>query len=136
VATVAAGQAQDVAGNFNVASTSSDNTVTYDDNVAPTVSITSFTASAGQSATISGVAGTGAGDNPTVTVVLCIQSSTTCSAGDTRATLTANVNPTTGAWTVTSGTLGSIPTLYARAKSSDLSGNTRTSSSAGPIAIP
>ena len=136
VATVAAGQAQDVAGNSNVASTSSDNSVTYDDNVAPTVSITSFTASAGQSATISGLAGIGLGDSPTVTVVLCITNAGNCSAGNTRATLTANVNPTTGAWTVTSGSLGTTPVLYARAKSSDLSGNTRTSSGAGPIAIP
>ncbi len=119
-----------------MASTSSDNSVSYDDNVAPTVSITSFTASAGQTATISGLAGIGFGDNSTVTVVLCTQSSTTCTAGSTKATLTANVNPTTGAWTVTSGSLGATPVLYARAKSSDLSGNTRTSSGAGPIAIP
>ena len=135
IATVAAGQAQDAAGNSNVASTSSDNTVTYNDNIAPTVSITSFTATAGQSATISGAAGIAPGDNATVTVVLCTQSSSTCSTGNTKATLTANVNPMTGVWTVTSGTLGTTPSLYARAISSDLSGNTRKTSAEGPISI-
>ena len=126
-------RATDVAGNLGPSSGSTTITV---DTVAPTVSITSFTASAGQSATISGQAGILPGDDGTVTVVLCTQSSATCIAGSTKATLTANVNPSTGAWSVTSGSLGATPTLYARAKSSDLSGNLRTSSGAGPIAIP
>ena len=78
---VAASAAQDVAGNLNGASTTTDSTVTYTDTTAPTVAISSFAPGASQSATVSGTAGFGPGDNPTVTVVLCTPNVYPCAGG-------------------------------------------------------
>ena len=133
-AAVIANGAQDLAGNLNMASTGGGptRTVDYTDNTAPTVAITSFTAT-GQTVTITGTAGTGPGDAATVTVVVCTTNTYPCTAPLTKATLTATVNPGTGAWTVTSGSLGINPVLYARATQTDLATNTGTSTIAGPI---
>jgi len=76
------------------------------------------------------------GDSATVTVVLCTQNAFPCLAGNTKATLTPAVNPSTGAWPVTSATLGTNLNLYARATQTDLTANTGQSPVAGPIAIP
>ena len=46
------------------------------------------------------------------------------------------VNPVTGAWSVTSASLGTSPLLYARATQTDQSANTGASAAAGPIVIP
>lgn len=135
---VAAAAALDVAGNLSLASTSTDSTVTYSDAAPPTVTITSLTSSTSpsQSATIAGTAGVGPGDATTVTVVLCSQSSFPCSAGNTLATLIPVVNAGTGAWSVTSGTVGATTALYVRATQSDLTGNIGVSPVTGPLAIP
>ena len=136
---IAASKATDTAGNFNTAATFTDHTVTYIDTTAPAVVINTFTAvpDASQTATIGGTAGFGLGDSLTVTVVLCTQNVYPCIAGNTKATLVGViVSPTTGAWTVTSGALGTNATLYARATQADVTGNIGTSTIAGPIAIP
>ena len=133
---VAISVATDAAGNLNPVSTTTDSTVTYTDATSPTVDISGFGPGALQSATASGTAGFGPGDNPTLTVVLCTTNVFPCLAGDTKATLTPSVNATTGAWSDTSGTLGTNATLYARATQTDLAGNTGQSLVAGPIAIP
>lgn len=133
VVNLGAGVVTDVAGNANTTSASS--STGYTDAQAPDVAVTRFVAS-GQTAVIEGTVGTGPGDPSTVTVVLCAVHNGSCPSGDTRATLTAPVNAATGTWSVTSGTLSSTANLYARAHATDLSGNTRTSNSAGPITIP
>ncbi len=138
IASFATSGAQDLAGNNSAAATYSDRTVTYTDTVAPVVAITGFTAAVdgSQTATVNGTADYGMGDNLTVTVVLCTQATFPCIAGNTKATLTGvPVSPTTGAWTVTSATLGTTSTLYARATQTDLTGNIGTSTVAGPVAI-
>jgi hypothetical protein len=134
IAGIAANGAQDLAGNLNMASPGDGptRTVDYVDSTAPTVAITGFIA-AGRTATITGTAGTSLGDAATVTVVLCATNSYPCTPVLTKATLTATVNPITGAWTVTSGDLGINAMLYARATQTDLSTNTGTSGIAGPI---
>ena len=132
---LAAGRAVDAAGNTNTASTSTDNTVTYD-TTAPTVTITLFTPSLFGTVTALGTGGTSPGDNPTITVVICTVSSVTCPAPQTVGTLTTTRDAITGAWTVTSGSLATNPTLYARAKQTDQAGNTGTSTAAGPITNP
>ncbi len=134
---IAAGIASDTAGNLNAVATYTDRTVTFNDTTAPPVSIARFTAAGdgSQTATVSGTASHGLGDNLTVTVVLCTVNAYPCVAGNTKATLSAPVNASTGAWTVTSGALGSNPTLYARTTQTDLSANTGTSTVEGPIAV-
>ncbi|MEP6760345.1 MAG: Ig-like domain-containing protein, partial [Sporichthyaceae bacterium] len=82
---IAASIATDTAGNLNAVATSTDKTVTYTDNVAPTVVISSFTSGPGQTATASGTAGFGLGDPTTVTVVFCTVNSFPCLAGNTKA---------------------------------------------------
>jgi hypothetical protein len=133
IPTIPAGGAADLAGNLNTASTGTDNSILYNDTTPPVVTITSFTATGG-TVTASGTAGLSPGDSDTVTVVICTQSNMTCASPV--ATLTTTRNPTTGAWTVTSTALGTRPTLYARAKQTDLAGSTGTSPAAGPISIP
>ncbi len=135
IVNLAAGAAQDTAGNLNVASTSTDQTVTYTDAAAPVVVITSFAPGASQTAVTSGTAGFGPGDALTVTVVLCTVNVYPCAAGNTVATLTPSVTAGTGAWSVTSAALGARPTLYARATQADATGNVGTSGILGPIAI-
>ena len=136
IANVAASKVTDAAGNNNVASTNTDSTVTYTDNTAPTVGISSFASGALQSATASGTAGFGPGDSTTVTVVFCTSNVFPCLGGEIMATLTPSVNATTGAWSATSGTLGTNATLYAKATQTDLQGNIGQSLIAGPITIP
>lgn len=131
-----AASATDAAGNLNAISTTTDSTVTYTDSTAPTVTINSFTPGASQSAPASGMAGFGPGDSATITLVFCTVNVFPCTAGNTKATLTPRVNATTGAWSVTSGTLGTNPSLYAKGTQTDLTGNTGSSAVAGPIAIP
>ena len=133
-AAIAANAAHDLAGNLNLASTDGGptSTVDYTDTTAPTVAISTFTAT-GRTATIAGTAGTSPGDAASVTVVLCTTNSYPCTPLLTKATLTATVNPTTGAWTVTSGNLGINLDLYARATQTDLSANSGASTIAGPI---
>jgi hypothetical protein len=134
IANLGAGLVTDAAGNNNTASTSSTNVINYVDSVAPTVDITKFVVATGQTALIEGTAGISPGDGSTVTIVLCTSQGPNCSAGNTKATLTATASATTGAWSVTSGNLGA-GTFYARAKQTDLSNNTGTSSSAS-LTIP
>ena len=134
---LAASSARDLAGNLAATATYTDRTVTYADTVAPTVSITSLVADAGGTATTRGFAGIDPGDTLTVTVVLCTTNVFPCSLPSTVATLIGViVNPTTGAWSVTSAALGTTPALYARASQTDLTANTGYSGIAGPIAIP
>lgn len=133
---LAASAARDLAGNLSATATYTDRTVTYTDSVAPSVSITGFVAGAGQTATTTGSAGFGLGDNLTLTVVLCTTNVFPCAAPNTKATLTGvTVNAGTGAWSVTSAVLGTTATLYARATQTDLSGNTGNSAIAGPVEI-
>ncbi len=133
---LAASSARDLAGNLAAAATYTDRTVTYTDNVAPSVSITDFAADAGQTATTNGFASFGPGDNLTLTVVLCTTNVFPCTAPNTKATLTGvAVNAGTGAWSVTSAFLGTTPTLYARATQTDLTGNVGNSAIAGPTEI-
>ncbi|QHK18939.1 hypothetical protein GU243_03275 [Pseudarthrobacter psychrotolerans] len=136
IPSLAASAAQDIAGNLSAAATYTDRTVTYTDNTAPTVVITSFAPDASQTATATGTAGFGPGDSTTVTVVFCTVNVFPCAAGNTRATLTPTINATTGGWSTTSVTLGTIPTLYAKATQTDLTGNIGNSPVAGPIAVP
>ncbi len=138
IPTFATGGALDIAGNASGTATYTDRTVTYTDNVAPAVTITGFSSSVdgSQTASVSGTAGFGLGDNLTVTVVLCTQNAFPCLAGNTKATLTGvPVSPSTGMWSVDSGSLGVTPTLYARATQTDLTGNSGVSAVAGPIAV-
>ncbi|MEQ1735644.1 MAG: Ig-like domain-containing protein, partial [Rhodoglobus sp.] len=129
---VPASVAQDLAGNLNTVSTSTDVTVTYNDTTAPTVPITEFVAVATQAVRVSGTASTAPGDGTAITVVICTVNVFPCVVGNTKATL--NTTAVSGAWTVTSATLGTFPVLYARATQIDLSANTGASV-AGPIAV-
>jgi hypothetical protein len=128
---LAAGQAVDLAGNPNTIATGTQNSVTYSDNTAPIVTITSFTPT-GSTVTASGTGGISPGDSGTITVVLCTSGTGQgCNTNNTVATLTTTRDGT-GAWTVTSGALGPHPTLYARATQVDLKGNSFTSVALGP----
>jgi len=133
---IAASKVTDVAGNNNTAATFTDKTVTYDDTAAPTVVITSFAEGPSQTATASGTAGFGLGDPATVTVVFCTVNVFPCAGGNTKATLTPTVSATTGDWSTSSATLGTLATLYAKATQTDLTGNIGNSAVAGPITIP
>ncbi len=135
IADIAASAAQDVAGNANSASTSTDKTVTFTDATAPVVVISSFTPGGSQTTVSTGTAGFGPGDAATITLVLCKVNVYPCAVANTVATLTPTVTPGTGAWTVTSAALGTQPTVYARATQTDLTGNTGTSAVLGPIAV-
>ena len=136
IAALPANAVQDVAGNNSAAVTggAAGRTVTYNDITAPTVVITSLVDSGVGMATISGTAGFTPGDGSTVTVVVCGDSSLSCSGGQVKATLTATVNPTTGAWSIT-GSTGAVATAYAKATQTDGGGNTGTSNNFGPVPI-
>ena len=136
IPTLAASAARDLAGNLSSTATYTDRTVTYTDNVAPEVAITSFVDNGAGAATVAGTAGFGPGDTLSVTVVLCTVNVFPCMAPTTKATLTGiSVDAGTGAWNVTSAVLGTTVTLYARATQSDLTGNVGNSAVAGPITI-
>lgn len=135
VVSVAAGGAQDTAGNPNTASTSTDNLVEYSDVAAPVITLSSFVLAPSQAVTVTGVGGVLPGDSATVTIVLCAQAVSVCAAGDTIATLTANVTPLTGTFSATSGTLGARATVYAWATQTDLTGNAGRSTTLGPLQI-
>ena len=109
--------------------------MTYSDTVAPIPTITALTAAGGQTAAVSGTGGTNPGDAATVSVVLCTSASFPCAAGNTKATLVAAVDPTTGAWSVTSAALGTVANLYAQAGQTDATANVGKSTVAGPVAI-
>lgn len=136
VVKIAAGAAQDAAGNPVAASTTADSTVTYSDATAPAVAITAFAAGPSQMATLTGTAGYGPGDGATVTVVLCGVNVFPCTTGNTKATLTPAVSPSTGSWTTTTDVPGSNTTLYARATQTDATGNIGQSPVAGPVTTP
>ncbi|MHA7271508.1 beta strand repeat-containing protein [Arthrobacter sp. HLT1-20] len=133
---VNAGAAQDAAGNPVTASTTTDNTVSYTDNIAPAVSINTFTPEPSRTAALAGNAGYSPGHSTTVTVVLCTVNAFPCAGGNIKATLTPAINPSTGAWSAATGALGPTPVLYARATQTDLTTNTGQSPVAGPITIP
>lgn len=122
----------DVAGNANAGTVSQ--TITYTDTAAPTLAINQFNTATGRRAFVAGTAGTAPGDPSTITVVLCASSETTCPSTNIRATLDVTVGPS-GDWSVTSGTLSSTANLYARARATDLSGNTRVTPYSGPVTI-
>jgi hypothetical protein len=139
VASLSSSKVQDVAGNLNNTATYTDRTVTFTDNVAPLVAISSFTALSDgtHQVTVSGTAGLALGDSATVTVVLCSSPTFPCTGTSIKASISGvAVNPQTGAWTVTSDSLGTLAALYARASQTDLTGNTGNSNIAGPIVVP
>jgi hypothetical protein len=121
---LAASRAQDLAGNNNTASTSTDNTVTYDD-TAPALTLT---APANGSATtdttpaISGAAGNASGDSTTVTVKIY-------AGAGTGGTVVETLTPTrsAGTWSTTAATLAE-GTYTVQATQTDTAGNTATSS--------
>jgi Bacterial Ig-like domain len=120
---IAAGRAQDLAGNGNTASTSTDNTVTYDA-TSPALTLTTpadGSATASTTPTIAGAAGNASGDATTVTVKIY---SGTGTGGPVVQTLT----PTrTGAsWTTTAATLAQ-GTYTVQATQTDIAGNVATS---------
>lgn len=122
---VPSGAAQDAAGNVNFASTSNDNTVTYVDSVAPVVTLTApvhGSTTTDVTPTLSGAAGTAAGDSSTVTVQIYNGTGT---AGTVAQTLTTAASG--GAWSATAAALPQ-GTYTARATQRDAGGNTGTSS--------
>ena len=138
IAALPANAVQDVAGNNSAAVTgaAAGRTVTYDDNTAPAIVITSMIDSGAGVATISGTAGILPGDSPTITVVVCKNSNASCPASQQAATLTGvPVDPVTGAWSITTGFIGNLPTAYAKATQTDGGGNTGTSNNFGPVPI-
>lgn len=135
VVTVPVGGAQDAAGNSNAASTSTDNSVDYSDVTSPVVSATTFVLAPSQAVTVTGTAGVLPGDSASVTIVLCAVNVSVCAPVDTIATLTASVTPTTGAYSVTSASLGARAAVYAWVTQSDLTGNAGRSSTLGPLVI-
>jgi hypothetical protein len=120
---LAAARAQDLAGNNNTASTSTDNTVTYDG----TVPVLTLTAPANGSATtdltptISGAAGNATGDSNTVTVKIY---SGTGTGGSVVQTLTPTRSSNT--WSTTASTLAQ-GTYTVQATQTDTAGNVATS---------
>lgn len=120
---IAAGRATDSAGQGNIASTSTDNVVTYDV-AAPAVTLTSpanNSTTGDTTPTLSGAAGNGASDSATVSVRIYNGASTT---GTLAQTLTTTRTTTT--WSATAALLpGGIYT--AQAAQTDAAGNTGTS---------
>jgi hypothetical protein len=125
IASVGANGASDAAGNGNTASTSTDNTVTYD----TTDPIVSLDTPADGSSTndttpaLSGTAGTLAGDSATVTIRIYSGSDTSGTLVQTRS---ATRDATTGAYSVDATTLAE-GTYTAQASQSDAAGNTGSS---------
>ncbi|MFP5365198.1 MAG: DUF4082 domain-containing protein [Thermoleophilia bacterium] len=121
--TLPSGRAQDATGQANLASTSSDNTVTYD-TAAPAVTLTTpanGSTTGDTTPALSGAAGNAATDSQTVTVRIYSGAST---AGALAQILTATRTTTT--WTATASELaGGVYT--AQATQTDAAGNTGTS---------
>jgi Bacterial Ig-like domain len=120
---ITAAKAQDLAGNNNTASTSTDNTVTYD-GTAPALTLTApanGSATTDTTPTISGAAGNGATDSTTVTVKIYNGTGT---GGTVAQTLTPTRTTTT--WTTTAATLAQ-GTYTAQATQTDSAGNIATS---------
>ena len=136
VGNLAAGAVTDTAGNTNGAPTVIDNVIDYEDQTAPTVAVARFASAGGQKVLAEGTVSTTPGDPSTVTVVLCRTTAGDCATADTWATLAAPVDAATGTWSVTSEDLPATSTLYARARATDLSGNTAISNNKGPLSIP
>jgi len=126
VATIAPGVATDQAGNFNVASTSTDNSVTWDV-TAPTVTLVTPAGGEGSLTnampTFSGICGAAFGDLATVTVKVYSGTST---AGTLEQTLTATC--ASGAYSVIATTALAEGTHTAQAQQFDSVGNTGFSS--------
>jgi hypothetical protein len=120
---IAAARAQDLAGNNNAASTSADNSVTYDA-TAPALTLTTPANGAALSDTtpaLSGAAGNAAGDSSTVTVKIY---SGTGTGGAALQTLTPTRSTTT--WSTTAAALAQ-GTYTAQATQTDTAGNVATS---------
>jgi hypothetical protein len=120
---IAAARVQDLAGNNNTASTSTDNTVTYD-GTAPALTLTTpanGSASSDTTPTLSGAAGNAATDSTTVTVKIYNGTGT---GGTVAQTLTPT--RTTSTWTTTAATL-TQGTYTAQATQTDTAGNVATS---------
>ncbi|HEX7297557.1 MAG TPA: Ig-like domain-containing protein, partial [Solirubrobacteraceae bacterium] len=120
--TIGANKAQDAAGNTNTASTSTDNSVTYDA-TAPTLTLTApanNSTTSNTTPTISGAAGNAAGDSSTVTVKIY-------NGTGTGGTVAQTLTPTrTGAtWTTTAATLAQ-GTYTVQATQTDTAGNIAT----------
>ena len=121
---IPAGAAQDGAGNNNVASTSADNTVTYDTTAPPVTLTAPANGASTNSATpaLSGAAGNAAGDSATVTVRIYAGATAT---GSPVQTLTPTRSGAT--WSAIAATLAQ-GTYTAQATQTDAAGNTGTSS--------
>ncbi|MEN3282786.1 MAG: large repetitive protein [Solirubrobacteraceae bacterium] len=120
---IAAGGAQDLAGNSNTASTSTDNTVTYDA-TAPALTLTTpvnGSATTDTTPSISGTAGNATGDSTTVTMKIY---SGTGTGGSVVQTLTPTRS--TNTWSTTAATLAQ-GTYTAQATQTDTAGNVATS---------
>jgi Bacterial Ig-like domain len=120
---IGAGKAQDLAGNTNAASTSTDNTVSYDA-TAPALTLTTpanGSAATDVTPTISGAAGNASGDSTTVTVKIY-------SGTGTGGTVVQTLTPTrsAGTWSTTASTLAQ-GTYTVQATQTDTAGNVATS---------
>jgi hypothetical protein len=121
--TIGSNKAQDAAGNVNTASTSTDNTVTYDA-TAPSLTLTAPAnglATTDTTPAISGVAGNASGDSTTVTVKIY---SGTGTGGSVVQTLTPTRS--TNTWSTTAATLAQ-GTYTVQASQTDAAGNVATS---------
>jgi hypothetical protein len=117
-----AGAAQDAAGNASTASTSTDNTVTYD-TVAPAVTlIEPATNNTGPVPVIRGAAGAASGDLTTITVKIYIGTGT---GGTVSQTLTPTRSGAT--WSAAPAPLANGGTYTVQATQADSAGNTGTS---------
>jgi Big-like domain-containing protein len=121
---IAAARATDLAGNNNTASTSTDNTVSYD-GTAPALTLTTpanGSASTDTTPTISGAAGNATGDSTTVTVKIY-------SGTGTGGTVVQTLTPTRSfsSWSTTAATLAQ-GTYTVQATQTDTAGNVATSS--------
>ncbi|MCW3016576.1 MAG: Fibronectin type domain protein [Solirubrobacterales bacterium] len=120
---IAANRATDLAGNNNTASTSTDNSVTYD-TAAPALSLTApanGSATSSTTPTLTGAAGNATGDSATVTVRIYVGTGT----GGTVAQ-TILVTRSAATWTTTAAALAQ-GTYTAQATQTDTAGNTGTS---------
>jgi hypothetical protein len=119
---IASNKAQDLAGNSNAASTSTDNTVTYD-STAPSLTLTApanGSATGNTTPTIGGAAGNASGDSTTVTVKIYSGSGT---GGSVVQTLTPTRS--TNTWSTTPAALAQ-GTYTAQATQTDSAGNVAT----------
>jgi hypothetical protein len=120
---IAAGRAQDLAGNNNTASTSADNSVTYD-STAPALTLTApanGSTTTNTTPAISGAAGNASGDSTTITVKIYAGSGT---GGSVVQTLTPTRSA--GTWSTTAATLAQ-GTYTAQATQTDTADNLATS---------